>query len=384
MVARELKVGAFVLAGLAIVGVIVLLIGQERNMFAAKASYKAVFENVQGLSRGSSIRMGGIDVGNVSSVGYGPDPKDPHLYVTLEVVEKEALRIRVDAVATIEGKGLLGDKMINIEAGSPNQPRLEPGGTIATRQSKELAEALGRIGSMTGKAEAILSNLERTTAAFAEDGVQNSFRSSVESLSIVLKSLSGTEGYLGRLLNDPREAQSLSETVRNFERASAELSGTLADINETVKRINEGPGLVHSILYEEDVADTVAKFGKVADELAITLRKVREGKGLARSVLFGDDESQRVMGNLDAVSDDIRHIVADVRAGKGTVGALLVDPSVYEDLKLLLGNVSRNKALRALVRYSIKKDESEAEEAPPKPSPARGSPGPAGRATQGQ
>ena len=46
-----------------------------------------------------------------------------------------------------------------------------------------------------------------------------------------------------------------------------------------------------------------------------------------------------------------------MRAGKGTIGALMVDPSVYEDVKLLLGNVERNKALRALVRYSIEKDE---------------------------
>jgi len=49
--------------------------------------------------------------------------------------------------------------------------------------------------------------------------------------------------------------------------------------------------------------------------------------------------------------------VAGVKAGKGTVGALLVDPSVYEDMKLVLGNVQRNDVLRALVRYSIKQDE---------------------------
>jgi hypothetical protein len=46
-----------------------------------------------------------------------------------------------------------------------------------------------------------------------------------------------------------------------------------------------------------------------------------------------------------------------MRQGKGTLGALLVDPSVYEDLKMLLGNVQRNQALRALVRYSIQKDD---------------------------
>jgi hypothetical protein len=38
----------------------------------------------------------------------------------------------------------------------------------------------------------------------------------------------------------------------------------------------------------------------------------------------------------------------------------MVDPSVYEDLKMLLGNVQRNQALRALVRYSIQRDDGPA------------------------
>jgi phospholipid/cholesterol/gamma-HCH transport system substrate-binding protein len=63
------------------------------------------------------------------------------------------------------------------------------------------------------------------------------------------------------------------------------------------------------------------------------------------------------MGNVNAMSDDLRTIVANLKAGKGTIGALLVDPSVYEDIKSLVGNVERNNVLRALVRYSIKEDE---------------------------
>jgi phospholipid/cholesterol/gamma-HCH transport system substrate-binding protein len=57
------------------------------------------------------------------------------------------------------------------------------------------------------------------------------------------------------------------------------------------------------------------------------------------------------------MTDDLRTIVANVKAGKGTVGALLVDPSVYEDIKAVIGNVERNQVLRAIVRYSIKQDE---------------------------
>jgi phospholipid/cholesterol/gamma-HCH transport system substrate-binding protein len=43
-----------------------------------------------------------------------------------------------------------------------------------------------------------------------------------------------------------------------------------------------------------------------------------------------------------------------------------VDPSIYEDIKSLVGNVERNQVLRALVRYSIKQDELKA---PPPPPP---------------
>jgi phospholipid/cholesterol/gamma-HCH transport system substrate-binding protein len=46
----------------------------------------------------------------------------------------------------------------------------------------------------------------------------------------------------------------------------------------------------------------------------------------------------------------------EVSQGKGTVGALLKDPTVYQDLKLLVGNVRRSRMLRALVRYTIAHD----------------------------
>ena len=73
--------------------------------------------------------------------------------------------------------------------------------------------------------------------------------------------------------------------------------------------------------------------------------------------LHGKGNGTEALANVTAMTGDLRVIVAGLRQGKGTVGALLVDPSVYEDMKLVLGNVERNDVLRALVRYSIKQDE---------------------------
>jgi phospholipid/cholesterol/gamma-HCH transport system substrate-binding protein len=69
--------------------------------------------------------------------------------------------------------------------------------------------------------------------------------------------------------------------------------------------------------------------------------------------------------------------VGQIRAGKGTLGAFLVDPSVYEDIKQLVGNVDRSQVLRAFVRYSIREDEAKRKDGPapkatvPEPTPPK-------------
>jgi phospholipid/cholesterol/gamma-HCH transport system substrate-binding protein len=356
--ARELKVGAFVSAGLFVAGLVVFLIGDERHAFAMKDTYETTFEDVQGLTRGSPVRMGGIDVGQVSSVTFPDDPKDRRLRVVMSIVRKEARRIRADSVATIGSKGLLGDKMVVIGAGSPAAPELPPGSVLRSEPPADLSMVVDRLGTISEKADAVMGNLEKTTDTLASPEFREDFRVAVRSLGRIMKKVDEGDGYLSRLLKDPTEAERISVAITGFSQATARLDQTLAGVTAAVARVNQGPGLVHDLLYGEGPAEAVVQVGRAADELATTLAGVRDGNGLARSLLYGDDASQQLIGDLNAITRDVRRIVDGIQAGRGTLGALMVDPSVYEDLKLLLGNVERNRTLRALVRYSIRRDGS--------------------------
>ncbi|MEZ4221920.1 MAG: MlaD family protein [Polyangiaceae bacterium] len=369
---QDIKVGAFVLLGLVVTGIVVFLIGDERSLFEPKVEFQAVFEDVQGLKTGSTARMGGVDVGSVTGVRYSKDPADLKLYVTISVVRDESRRIREDSVVSIEGKGLLGDKMLVITAGDPSKNPIEAGGTIPSKASSNLEAAMAKLSGIGDKAEKIVDNLERTTSALADDQFTKDLKGTVHSLNNILQSVDKGDGYASKILNDPAEAQKLSRALTNLEQTSSQLNRTLSGVNSIVRRVETGPGLVHEVVYGEQSAKSVAQFGSAAEELALTLKGVRQGNGIARSVIYGDDQTQQIMGNLNAMSKDLRQIVADVRRGKGTVGALLVDPSVYEDLKVVLGNVERNKTLRALVRYSIKQGETapKVEVADPQPTPS--------------
>lgn len=355
---REIKVGLFVLVGLIVFGLVIFLIGDERQAFERKEVYRAVFEDVQGLKRGSTVRMGGVDVGAVTDVRYSEDPDDLKLYVSFTVVRGEARRIRKDSVVYIDSKGLLGDKMVTLRAGTPGTERILPGGVVPTKPGKDMADMVSQVANIGAKAESVMGNLEKTTGAMADDRFTQDMQGSVRSLNNILKNLDEGNGYASKLLKDPTEAERLSRTLTNLERATSELNQTLRGVNAVVARVQTGPGFAHDVVYGDAPTKTVASFGNAADELALALKGIREGNGPAKSLIYGDDKSQELMGNLNAMTRDMRQIVAGVRAGKGTVGALLVDPSVYEDLKMVLGNVERNKAVRALVRYSIKQDET--------------------------
>src|SRR5215471_15749286 len=114
---REYKVGAFVLAGMVAMGGVIFMIGEERQLFKKKLEYETSFTDVQGLGAGSPVRMGGVDIGRVTKVGYDAAPDDRQIHVHIAVLSDQWQRIKADTVASIEGKGLLGDKMLVLSIG---------------------------------------------------------------------------------------------------------------------------------------------------------------------------------------------------------------------------------------------------------------------------
>jgi len=353
--ARDLKVGLFVLAGLVFAGIVVFLIGDERRLFSSSVEYRARFADVQGLRPNAPVRMGGIDIGQVADVAYGTDPKDATIYVTLRIVEKEAGRIRTDSQARIAAKGLLGDKMVEITKGE-STTGIPPGGEIPVSEAGN--DVMGQVGEMAGKAQNVLDNVEKATSSLADEQLHKDLHEAVAGMNRVLKQVSEGDGYPHRLLTDREEADRISRTMANLERASNELTLTLREVRSVVTRVQAGPGFAHDVIYGDGPSKQIQQFGTAAEEVATTLKGIRESDSFAHDVLYGGKgDGAEALSNVTALTGDLKDIIRDIKAGKGTVGALLVDPSIYEDMKMVLGNVQRNDVLRALVRYSIKQDE---------------------------
>ncbi|MBL9025196.1 MAG: MCE family protein [Myxococcales bacterium] len=353
-VSRDMKVGIFVVLGLFFAGLVIFLIGDERRLFSKSVEFKTTFLDVSGLKPGAPVRLGGIDIGQVSYVGYDKkNAEDPTVYVTFWVSDTEKGRIRRDTRAKIATKGLLGDKMVELTMGGKEEAA--PPGTVLDGEAAD--DMMGRVGEMAGKAEIAIDNIAKATKPLGDEKLHRDIQGTVANMNHILNEVAHGQGYPTKLLSDPKEAERISKAVASLERTAHEAEGLLRDARRVFARVEQGPGFAHDIIYG-DSPKGVTEVAAAANEIALTLKGVRESDSLVHDALYGGKgDGAEALKNVTAITADVRAIVSDMRAGKGTVGGLLVDPSVYEDLKVVLGNVQRNDVLRALVRYSIKQDE---------------------------
>ncbi len=360
--ARPLRVGVFVLVALILSTLIVFTIGDNRRAWERKVRYRAAYEDVVGLRPGSIVRLGGVDVGTVDAVEHGEDPSDNKVYVTLSVARAESVRVRAATIAAIEGKGLLGDKMVQLvwdarladdlrKQGKDPYAVLGADGTIET---KAPGDPFGDAQKAAQGAKLAMESLQRATAGIADERFKEDLHGTTKALREILEGIAEHDGVAHRLIFDPEEAKRLDRTLSNLEVASANIARLTADVSDVGARVKTGPGLAHAVFYDPELARGLT--GALV-ELHRGLEAVRTSQGVAHAMIYGDERLDRVVANAAIVSDDVRQMVEGMKAGRGTVGALLVDPSVYEDVKNLIGNVERNQILRALVRFSIRQDE---------------------------
>lgn len=359
--ARSTKVGIFVLAALVLATIAVFLIGENRRMWDSKVKVVAPFSDVMGLKPGSMVRRFGIDVGQVSRVFHSAEPSDKTVYVELAIAKKDANRVFVDSEARVVNKGVLGDKMIELVGGGDKRV-IQDGDTIASEVvPKDFSKAFDRIDSISQKAEQTIESVRKASEQLADPRMAEDLRGSVKAMRVILEGVAEKDGIAHKAIFDEESARRMDRILANLDATTQNLAAVSADARSISERAKTGPGLVHTLVYDDKLAESTA--GTVA-EVHGALKAVRTGDGVAHSVVYGDGDGsgQKTMQNLAAMTDDLKKVTRDIRAGRGTIGGLLVDPSVYEDLKGILGNVERNQVLRALVRYSIKQNEERADQ----------------------
>ncbi|MFQ5882909.1 MAG: MlaD family protein [Candidatus Methylomirabilales bacterium] len=351
----KLRVGIFVLLLLLLFSAFVLTIGIQTRLFEERYPLRAAFGDVQGLIVGAPVRLAGLTVGVVQRITFSQDPADPRIHVEVAIDRQFQSRIREDSVATIGTVGLVGDKIFEITVGSDKAKILQAGESLESMEPVDLARLVARgeevlegVAGASQALEAILGKMEEGQGLLPTLISEEAGGQLVRDLAVVAKTLRRLseraekgKGLLGALV--AREDVPL---VQSLNRSAARLE-------ETLKRIQEGDGLLHTLIFEEGGRELLGEIRATVGGLQEVVGRVEAGEGFLGALLT-DPNGTQVLQDLRAVTADLKTITQALAGGQGTLGALLQDPTVYEDLSSLLRGAERSWILRSLIRSSIR------------------------------
>lgn len=299
----SLSVGAFALVSLAALALAIVSLSTRSGVWAPRYRLVAFFDNVQGLIAGAPVWLAGRPVGRVESVSFGVRPEgEPALQVVMQIDRDVSDRIRSDSVATIGTIGLLGDRYVEVSIGTAEGRPLADGEQVATITRLDL-------GSVMAK------------------GTQ-----ALDSISIL--------------------AANLNEVVEGFgkEGGGETLASSVAAFRSIVSQIQEGGGLLHSLIYDEYTGGGVESIERSLVRLEKILREIDEGEGILHTLIYDAPTEQDLVIEALEAGARLNSILAKVDRGEGTLGMIVNDPTLYEDLKRLIGGANRSLVVRGMIR----------------------------------
>jgi phospholipid/cholesterol/gamma-HCH transport system substrate-binding protein len=300
------KVGILVGGALALLALGVLVIGEGQNVWQRKVEYEIHFSRTNGLLVGAPVALSGVNVGSVVDIGFPPHPLARYIEVRIEVAREIMPRVRQDTVASIRTQGILGDKYVELSAGTPASPQLEAGAVVTEIDPIDYEAVLGQSGD-------IVANIVELTA----------------SLRNVLQAIDQGEGLVGALVKNSEAGELTFADIREVIANLAAITGRVETIIAGVER---GEGLLGAVVRDTDTTEGIlARLNRSAANLDHFAQRLNASDGLLPRLIEDDRLGESVTTNLESSAADLAIVAEKVRSGEGTLGALVNDRRLYDE-----------------------------------------------------
>ncbi|WP_406826986.1 MlaD family protein [Pedobacter sp. KACC 23697] len=284
---NETKVG--ILAAFAIA---LLIIGYNflkgNSIFSNETTLYAKYTRVDGLTVSKPILINGYQIGRVAKLELQGDGS---IIATLSINSK--YEIPENSIARLEGTDLLGSKAIVMSLGN-SKKMAEDGYTLNANVEKGLMEQVQPVQKkaelIIGKMDSILSSVNSILNPNFQKNVDKSFNSIAGTLASLETTSKKVDGLVG------------SESAR-IEAIFKNVEGITANLNNNNQKIS----------------DILTNINTVTDKFAAANFK-------------------QTLDNANNAIADLQSVISGIKSGKGSLGLLLNDDKMYQNLN----NASKN------------------------------------------
>lgn len=316
----ELKVGALFFAGLALALWFTLQTSRAANGAGDLAVH---FRRVARLAPGDPVLYNGVRVGKVAAVQPVLIGGEPRVRVGFTVEGPHRAAVLLDATSEARiTQGLLGGAALEFVAdgGQPidNEVLARVRITDPASLDQVLRSVQGVIDDNREELKATIATAHQSLARFGE-----------------------ASSELRDTIAENREQ--LKAAIANAERMTREIADLVAENREAVRaaiaRIEAAADQVARLIEENrpDIRAAVERLPKAVEEVGGAAAEIRGTVAENRADIRATIENLRSFApKLDRIGDHLEQITAQIAAGKGTLGKLVMEDTLHEQASMVL------------------------------------------------
>jgi phospholipid/cholesterol/gamma-HCH transport system substrate-binding protein len=278
----EVRVGLVIIFGFSVV-MWAAFTGSGMSIFKKSDHLEALFDDVSGLTTGSPVWLGGIEVGNVSDIKFIEENGKSGVRVTMAIKDDAWRMVSKHSQVSVATMGLMGDKYVTLSTRQPGDLQAEPGDVLPTRVADDMTSVFASVPDL-------MKNLTETTTR----------------LNAILARVERGEGFLGRMTTSGESSDEIDSLVASSRRL-------MAGLNDSQKH------LIHSV----DAAQ--ASFDSLSNGI------LHGGGTLSRLVW-----DSTLYTELTAMTRRMNSLATRLDSDSGTLGKLTTDSTMYVEIRRLV------------------------------------------------
>ena len=285
---REIKTAFLVIGGIAlfIYGFSFL---KGTSLFERDKTIYTIYNEVEGLVPGAKVTINGLSVGKISEIDFLPN--STKILITMKI--RDELVFSTRSTALLYETGLIGGMAVAIKPVFDNENKIISGDTLASEVKPGLTELINRqIEPLQAKISSMLSSADSLFIGVSnvlDNNTQLNLKSTLQNLSNTTQNLNEASSALIKILDDNQSY--INTTFNNFSATSANLKSITDSISEA------------------NISASMRELNETVRGLNLIVSSIEKGKGTLGKIV--NDES--LYESLIDASDELESLLSDLK-----------------------------------------------------------------------
>jgi phospholipid/cholesterol/gamma-HCH transport system substrate-binding protein len=315
---HNVVVGIFVTAAIVLFGVCLFLIGNQHKAFNRHVVFYTNFQSVDGLPKGATVRVDGMDAGEVVNIQI---PAGPAQKFRLKMNVEDRLHglIREDSLVTVETEGLVGDKFLLIHSGTARAPEAPAESTLASKEPFDITKMLEQAQGIMTQASSTITALDGTMK-----DVSGRLDTTLDTATGTLRTANGTIRNVDGVVLDVRNGKGTAGLLLEDKATATDVRQSIANVRQTTDKLNDTSARADSLLADVQTRQLIPKMDDTLTSAKAATQNLNQTSEQINTTLksafaqdqYGEDAGTNLQQSLTNLNQASGNLTDDTEALK--------------------------------------------------------------------